>query len=805
MGLRLRVALLALAAVVPLLALLFAGSFADRRLALDAARGRAVDLAQRGADEQAEVLHDAQLLMDLLADVPAVAAAASGTCHETLRAAAAARPQFATIGVIDADGTLVCHSLLTEQRPGFGAEVFAQVTAPDAPDFVVGKLRISKATGKPTIVTAVPLPSSSGKDGRKGMLFVSIDLEWLSQLAGQTTEGPNQTAVVIDPASGAVLARSPDAARWVGRTLPGEALVHVLSAQPQGGTARVRDLDGVERIFGFAPLPDGFSGAVLAVGFSSAAVLADANQRMMIGLGLALAVSLGATILAWWLGDRFLVTPIAALGRAARRFGGGDFTARANLPPWHAAELLALDRTLADTAGQLSAAQEKLSDSEARYRLLAENSTDMIFRLDLDFVRRYVSPASREILGYTPEELVGIRPINQVHPDDAARVDAVFRQVVGGRDRASVANRIRHRDGRWIWVEAELRLVRDAVTGQPASILGALRDISARKAAEEALKASEERYRLLADNATDMIMRLGADLHCFYVSPAINDLLGYDPDEIEGTDLRHIICPDDLPAVEASLASLDAERGRASVRCRGRRVDGAYVWVEANVRRLAEGHGYLAVVRDITRAKAAEAQIAEANDRLAKANQMLEAWALEDALTGLANRRHFDGALDREFRRAVRAGASLALIMIDVDYFKAYNDYYGHPAGDTCLRAVSQCVLRVIERPGDIAARYGGEEIVVLLPGTDAAGAQAVAEKIRLAVRDLAIRHGGDPSGFLAVSAGVAAMLPLKGQHRPSDLVGRADRALYAAKLAGRNRTVVDSADATPAKGDAFG
>ncbi|RJF87803.1 PAS domain S-box protein [Oleomonas cavernae] len=800
-GLRLRVVLLALAAVVPLLALLFAGSVADRRLALDAARSRVAELAARGAGEQAEVLRDTRLLLGLLATMPAVAEAVPGTCHETLKAIAGARPQFATMGVIGIDRTLLCHSLITEQRPGFGTELFTRVTAPDAPGFVVGGLVMSKTTGKPTIVAASPLPLPGGT----GMIFISINLEWLSQLAGQAIDSPDQTVLVMEPQSGAVLARSPDSARWVGRTVPDEALARLLAAQPQGGIARIRDLDGVERIFGFAPLPDGFSGAVLAVGLSRAAVLAGADQRMMIGLGLALAVSLGATILAWWLGDRFLVRPIAALGRAARRFGGGDFTARANLSSWHAAELLALDRTLADMAGALAAAQEKLSDSEARYRLLAENSTDMIFRLDLDFVRRYVSPASREILGYAPEELMGIRPVNQVHPDDAARVEAVFRQVAAGRDRASVANRIRHRDGRWIWVEAELRLVRDPVTGQPAALLGALRDISDRKAAEAALKDSEERYRLLADNATDMIMRLGTDFHCFYVSPAIRDLLGYDPVDIEGTDLRAILCPDDLPAIEAVLASPDADHGRASVRCRGRRVDGSYVWVEANVRRLAEGQGYLAVVRDITRAKAAEAQIAEANDRLAKANQMLEAWALEDALTGLANRRHFDGALDREFRRAIRAGNSLALIMIDVDYFKAYNDYYGHPAGDTCLRAVSQCVLRMIERPGDIAARYGGEEIVVLLPGTDAMGAQAVAEKIRLAVRELAIRHGGDPSGFLAVSAGVAAMLPLKGQHRSSDLVGQADRALYAAKLAGRNRIVVDSVDDEPAKGDLFG
>ena len=120
-----------------------------------------------------------------------------------------------------------------------------------------------------------------------------------------------------------------------------------------------------------------------------------------------------------------------------------------------------------------------LKDSEARYRLLADNSTDMIFSLDLDLVRQYVSPASREILGWPPEDLVGTKPVSMIHPDDAARVEETYRAVLNGLARASDTNRIRHRDGRWLWVEAELRLVRDKHDGTPTGILGALRDVSA--------------------------------------------------------------------------------------------------------------------------------------------------------------------------------------------------------------------------------------------------------------------------------------------------------------------------------------
>jgi PAS domain S-box-containing protein len=152
-------------------------------------------------------------------------------------------------------------------------------------------------------------------------------------------------------------------------------------------------------------------------------------------------------------------------------------------------------RTFTDMT-QRRAAERAVRQSEQRYRILAENSTDMIFRVDLEFVSVYVSPASYEILGRTPDELIGTNQMDLIHPDDVNEVRKTYQSVIGGVTRASVTNRIRHHDGRWIWVEAELRLKRDVRSGQPAGIIGALRDISLRKQAETALRASEEKYRL---------------------------------------------------------------------------------------------------------------------------------------------------------------------------------------------------------------------------------------------------------------------------------------------------------------------
>ena len=176
--------------------------------------------------------------------------------------------------------------------------------------------------------------------------------------------------------------------------------------------------------------------------------------------------------------------------------------------------------------------------------------------------------------------------------------------------------------------------------------------------------------------------------------------------------------------------------------------------------------------------------------RVDQANRATRIQALRDGLTGLANRRCFNQTIEREFRRAARTGQPLSLIMMDIDLFKNFNDHYGHPSGDACLCAVSIAVQDVLRRPGDMAARFGGEEIAVLLPGTDAAGAVQVAEQMRAAVRALAIRHEASPHSIVTLSAGVACWR--RGQPvTPIWLVGVADAALYAAKACGRDTFTV--------------
>ena len=177
--------------------------------------------------------------------------------------------------------------------------------------------------------------------------------------------------------------------------------------------------------------------------------------------------------------------------------------------------------------------------------------------------------------------------------------------------------------------------------------------------------------------------------------------------------------------------------------------------------------------------------------KLTRAYEAMEEQAIIDGLTGIPNRRHFSDRLSKEFDRSQRDNYPLSLMMIDVDKFKAYNDFYGHQSGDDCLRKIAQVIKTTLKRPGDFCARYGGEEFVVLLPQTDQSGAGLVADKIRENVYKLKIPHEKSlPSGVVTISLGLATKpgeMPMSSE----DLVSRADYALYQAKQKGRNRVEV--------------
>ena len=181
-------------------------------------------------------------------------------------------------------------------------------------------------------------------------------------------------------------------------------------------------------------------------------------------------------------------------------------------------------------------------------------------------------------------------------------------------------------------------------------------------------------------------------------------------------------------------------------------------------------------------------ELARANQTLTEFNLRLEALSNTDGLLGIANRRYFDDRLAAEWSRAIREQQAVSLLMIDVDHFKHYNDTYGHQAGDLCLQSIARAALSVVKRPTDMLARYGGEELVALLPNTDLNGATGIAQDIRKAISDRHIPHADSPvTGEVTVSIGVATMTPDQATGCAT-LIAAADKAMYAAKESGRNR-----------------
>lgn len=172
--------------------------------------------------------------------------------------------------------------------------------------------------------------------------------------------------------------------------------------------------------------------------------------------------------------------------------------------------------------------------------------------------------------------------------------------------------------------------------------------------------------------------------------------------------------------------------------------------------------------------------------KLDTANQELKRLSSRDGLTGMPNRRFFDQSLDQEWRRAQRNNTEITLMMCDIDYFKDYNDTYGHQTGDDCLKQVAQAMSRALERASDMAARYGGEEFAIILPGTGMGGALFVAHRLLNDIRELHLSHSASPIGRVTISIGIATAIP--GSSSFQELIEAADQALYQAKREGRNR-----------------
>jgi diguanylate cyclase (GGDEF)-like protein/PAS domain S-box-containing protein len=319
------------------------------------------------------------------------------------------------------------------------------------------------------------------------------------------------------------------------------------------------------------------------------------------------------------------------------------------------------------------------------------------------------------------------------------------------------------------------------------------------KRSERKLEGIASLHALVTENSRDAIILTDLDGHRSYGSAAAEKIGGWRPEELLTEEGLETIHPGDRFRVREIIEQMRGGAEGAVMECRVQRhADAEYIWVEANLRMLRDPltggpTGVLNFVREISVRKLAELKLQEAYDAV-------EALSVTDPLTGLANRRRFDKCLAHEWRRGVRSKEPLSLLMVDADNFKKYNDTYGHPRGDNCLKQIAEAALDSVIRPADLVARFGGEEFVVVMPNTDNAGAMHIANLLCESVRNRQLPHTGNPPGIVTISLGCATMIPKLGM-QGTDLIEMADKALYQAKQSGRNQVSNGSGTSDDAKG----
>jgi len=404
-----------------------------------------------------------------------------------------------------------------------------------------------------------------------------------------------------------------------------------------------------------------------------------------------------------------------------------------------------------------------------------------------------------ELSGYPEDELLRLSFQDITHPDDLNADLSLLQQLVRGKiETYRMEKRYFHRDGRAFWVQLSVSSVRDSA-GQIQFFISQLKDISERKQAEIALRTTTARLTALIINLQAAILVEDENRRIVLANQAFCEMFAIplSPDQLIGTDCAGVLeaashCFHDPQIFSARICEILDNRqsvvGEELHLKDDRFIERDYIPIFSRENYL----GHLWSCRDITQSRQTQQQLSLQTEQLQQVNELLKHQALTDSLTGLANRRALHQQLSHEWKRAVRNGDALSLVMLDLDFFKKYNDTFGHQAGDAVLQQTG-ALLRFQTRGHDFVARYGGEEIAIILPATSLEGALILTERFREAVESAPW-----PSRAITASFGVACVAPreeLDAEAGMDDLIARADAALYQAKAEGRNR-VCDGGEA---------
>ena len=422
-----------------------------------------------------------------------------------------------------------------------------------------------------------------------------------------------------------------------------------------------------------------------------------------------------------------------------------------------------------------------LADSEARLEAIIRSMGEGVMVFDLDGQLVMSNDRAAEIFGFSTDEMVESSQLDErwhaSHPDGRRMKVEEYPAIITlstGQPQREVVFCIKKNDGSDVWVEINTEPVRIETNGSMIAVVASISDVTERRRTQIALADSEQRLSLALDGA-----RLGMwDWHLenddFILNRIATDILGYGPTEFKHKlpNIQALFHTDDRKHILRSMSHhLKGESSQFDIDARLYDKHGGFVWV--NLRgRISELDASGTPVR-------VSGMLVDISDRKRLEDRLVEL-ATTDALTGLYNRGYGSQLLNRELARAERSGQPLSFILMDVDYFKSINDQFGHAIGDQVLIEISKTLQGRI-RDVDMAARWGGEEFVIILPDTPLAGAEKVAQQLQTGIRSLT----KPDSNHLSMSMGVTEY---RANESVSKLLKRADRLMYRAKNTGRDR-----------------
>jgi diguanylate cyclase (GGDEF)-like protein/PAS domain S-box-containing protein len=427
---------------------------------------------------------------------------------------------------------------------------------------------------------------------------------------------------------------------------------------------------------------------------------------------------------------------------------------------------------------------EVLKQSEANYLAILDDQTEIIARFQADGTVLFVNEAFYKYYNVPKEQVIGKKYQPYIHPDDQPAIDRCLASLSPENPVAIVQNRVFVGDEAR-WMEWTNRAIYD--DGDHLVELQAVgRDIHYQKQAEAAIRESQAKFQRLVDDIGEKFVVFSHTIPgniMTYVSGGIKSVFGLDKGEVLGKPWQSLVnwLPQDLAiAEEIDAAMVEKQLDFKQFEMRFVHPDGELRTVSISQHLGRDGQGNLlaieGILEDITERKQAEQELKQLNSQLEKL-------ATQDSLTNIANRRKMEEVLGREWQRCQRDSQPLTLILLDIDHFKPYNDNYGHPKGDWCLKQVAKVLEACAKRPGDLVARYGGEEFLLILPTTNKTGATSITKQIQASIDALNIPHSYSlVSDKITVSLGIAVMDPVTNGLNYNDAISLADQALYQAK-----------------------